>query len=91
MLRPEKVVSGRLFTLQRLPSPRKETRFSCSISKKVVGKAVDRNRMRRRTRAAFRGVAKPGLFVIHIKKPALLISYKEVVEELRTLVEKMAQ
>jgi hypothetical protein len=47
--------------------------------------------MRRRTRAAFRGVAKPGLFVIQIKKSALLAGHTEIVEELRTLGEKIAQ
>ncbi len=90
-LRPVKTVSGRFFTLQSLPFLGSKLRFSCSISKKVAVRAVDRNRARRRVRAAFRSVARPGLFVIQIKKSALTASYTEITEELRALTEKMTQ
>lgn len=90
-LRPVKIISGRFFTLQKLPFLGGKTRFSCSISKKVAVKAVDRNRARRRVRAAFRAITKPGLFVIQIKKPALVASYTEIIDELRALTEKMAR
>jgi ribonuclease P protein component len=90
-LRPVKTVSGRFFTLQRLSSLGNETRFSCSISKKIAPRAVDRNRARRRVRAAFRLIGRSGLFVIQIKKPALLAHYTELTEELRALSERLKQ
>lgn len=84
------MASGRLFNIQKLPYSGSEARFSCSISKKVASKATERNRVRRRVRAAFRDVAKgPGLFVIVIKKPALLAAYDELREELKLAYSKI--
>lgn len=89
-LRPLKTVSGKLFTVQRLPYSESDTRFSCVVSKKVVPKAVDRNRAKRRARAAFKEVwPEAGLYVVHVKKLALSANFKELCSELSMLLEKL--
>lgn len=89
-LRPEKVISGVFFSVQRLPSSGQKGQFSCTISKKVAPKAVDRNKARRRARAALRSMGDlRGLYVIHIKKPALTASYARIVEELRAQLARL--
>ncbi len=89
--KPEKAASGRLFTIQRLPFQGDTARFSCVVSKKVARTAVDRNRVRRRVRAAFRPLVVTGLFVIHIKKPALAAPFTEIARELAELSKKVTQ
>lgn len=88
-LRPEKAASGRFFTIQRLAGTGDQFRFSCVVSKKVAQKAVDRNRVRRQARAAFRHLALSGLFVIHVKKPALSVTFQELREEVGVLAKKL--
>lgn len=82
-----KVVSGKLFSLAAL-SFAGIPRFSCSVSKKVAHRAVDRNRAKRRARAAFLNVASKarGLYLVTIKKPALAAPFSSLEEELRMLL-----
>ncbi len=87
-LRPEKTVMGRFFAIQRL-SQAETLRFSCIISKKVAQKAVERNRIRRRVRALFREAAKPGLFVIRVKKQACDAEFQELRKEITSLIMKL--
>jgi len=80
---------GGLFSLSVSPA---ETAagFACVVSKKVAVKAVDRNLIKRRVRAAIYGSlkqAQPGSYMFHAKKQAKDASYIEIEQDVRTLME----
>jgi len=70
-------------------SPSDETKLIISVSKKVAKKAVVRNKIKRRVRAAFRGVSsnlKTGTYMFIARTGSEKIKGKELKEELSRLI-----
>ena len=69
-----------------------ERKFSVSVSKKVAGRAVDRNRIRRRVYSVLRdvkdGVKKPAFIMIIPKRECQSIKIVEIRNELLSLLNK---
>ena len=68
-------------------------RFAVVASKARVGGAVERNRAKRRLRAAFSGVEKKGApltVVLYSKKSALTAEFKRLVETLTKILDAVA-
>jgi ribonuclease P protein component len=85
------------FVLEAKPRQQEESarqaRFGFTVTKRL-GKAVDRNRIKRRLRAAVRDVqmhhAKPGYdYVIVARSPALETAYATLVEDLEKALERV--
>ena len=73
-----------------LPSSQ-STRFTSVVSKKITRHAVDRNRIKRRTREAVRSVEwsqKPHLVILYPTQAVAKISFEEIVADLQALVKK---
>ena len=70
-----------------------EPKFACVVSKKVARKAVDRNRLKRRCRAAgaalLPSLIEPLVIVIYPKIGVLTVSFTELRRSLEALLVKM--
>jgi len=89
-IRALKTVSSRFFTMRHISSGGGACRFSCTISKKVLSKATERNRVKRRVRAALKEVLPvEGVYVIQIKPPAVDAPYTTLTQEGRHLFNKL--
>ncbi|WKZ26300.1 MAG: ribonuclease P protein component [Candidatus Paceibacterota bacterium] len=70
----------------------KQSRFSFSISSKVSGNAVDRNKLRRRGYAAVKDLIlqiKPGFLAVFVlKKGAEKLNFEEYKKEIEDLLKK---
>lgn len=68
--------------------------FATVVSKKVVRRAVERNRIKRRIRAIFRdlihAIPDPFVCIVHAKTGAGRLSYHELRIEVEDLVRKMS-
>ena len=88
-----RVASGRLFTTFVLPNGLSNNRLGISVSKKVAKSAVVRNRLRRRTKEAYRGLAprmhQDGHDIVVIPKPeAITAGFAEIVASLTHLLKR---
>jgi ribonuclease P protein component len=75
------------------PNTRDEPRFGFTVTKQI-GKAVERNRIRRRLKAAVKDVqmahAKPDFdYVLIARRPALTSAYTALVSDLVTALERV--
>jgi ribonuclease P protein component len=71
--------------------PAKQTKIACVVSKKTLPHAVDRNRVRRRVRAAFSsvpGLPSPLTLVFTARPGADKASFDSLSRDVRSLVEK---
>lgn len=87
---------GRFFTLALvLRNDTKGPRAACIVSKKVATRAVDRNLIKRRARAALapalRGVSVSLSIALYAKKDALHASYKEVADDIAHLMSRVTR
>jgi ribonuclease P protein component len=89
------VLKGRIshsavFSLRVAPSDGKITRFSVVVPKKVLAKATDRNKLKRRTLAIIKTlyptIKKPVLAVFFAKKGADALTSKQIETEIKTLL-----
>jgi len=85
-------VSGTYLSIAMAPmNGLTEPKFTCVVSKKVSPKAVERNRLKRRCREAFRPLLRdlpPVAFIIYPKRVALDVPFAELSREMATLVGK---
>ena len=81
--------SGRLIAVRSAPNDRAQSRYAYAISKRV-GKAVVRNKARRRLREALRSLAVREGFdiVITVRPPAAQASFQELKAELARLLQR---
>lgn len=66
---------------------------ACVISKKIAARAVDRNRVKRRCRAALLPLLpalSPARYVFYAKKEAVRAESGEIARDLQKLVERLA-
>lgn len=67
-------------------------KFACVVSKKVASKAVERNLIKRRSRAALQkhltGTA-PGSYVFYAKKDAAGASFASVEKDIKNLLSQL--
>lgn len=89
--RPVKRAAGALFSISAGPSPDGKPRFSCVVSKKVSPKAVDRNAVKRRARAAVRGLGyvPPLAVVLTARRESARASYAEIRTDIEQLFSKI--
>lgn len=90
-IKPEKRIHGALFSLSIAPAP-SGVRFACTVSKKVSGKAVVRNLIKRRCRAAIRECEQAGLqgraLVFTAKKETAAAGYADIKNDVTHLLRK---
>lgn len=83
---------GKFFSLLVAPLPADHPKFAIAVSKKVALKAVDRNKIKRRTRSAlqkcFRSVSKPAAFVLYAKADAKKAEFSEIQRDVEALFSK---
>lgn len=86
--RPARRFSGTFFSLAVAPSRDGKTRFACVVSKKVSPKAVVRNTVKRRARAAANEAARgasPVTLVLTAKHPAASAGYSDIKADIGAL------
>jgi ribonuclease P protein component len=88
-------IHGAYLTLsvsEHVKNPISKPKFACVVSKKIAARAVDRNRIRRRCREAFRtlcnGRTDPRSFICYAKKEAAAASYDDIRSDLRDLLSR---
>jgi ribonuclease P protein component len=89
-LTPEKRQSSGLFSLIVAKTPGKSA-LACTVSKKVSPRAADRNRVKRRMRAAMRAFLPfppETSFIVIAKKAAVDATYAQVEHDLRQLMSR---
>lgn len=67
------------------------SRFTSVVSKKIARHAVDRNRIKRRTREAVRSVGwsqKPHLVILYPTQGVARLPFEEIVADLQALIKK---
>ena len=74
-----------------LPAGATVPQWTCVVSKKVMRRAVDRNRAKRQCRAAFMETRKdmplsPLAYIVHVKSAARSAAYSELLSDIRTLL-----
>jgi ribonuclease P protein component len=89
--RPTRRVSGALFSLSVSPGGA-GVRFACVVSKKVSMKAVVRNLVKRRSRAAWLKVAgrvPAGVYLLHAKRESASALYADIEKDIKGLVGRL--
>src|SRR3989338_7426916 len=91
---PLRRVSNELFSVALWPLRQKtEILYTCVVSKKTLRGAVDRNRLKRRCREAFRTCAipfrGPCAIVVDPKRAALEVSFEDMRASLASLLGKL--
>jgi len=83
---------GRFFTLTVAKSSDGQPHFACIVSKKTAHRAHERNRIKRRCRAAVREISprEPFAFVFTAKRSALDAEYAEILTDVRSLFVKVS-
>lgn len=83
--------SGPFFVVRAAPNTLGRTRWAFAVGRKALAKATDRNRLRRRLRAAAAeaGVDASADVVVVARREALLAPYTEVVGEIQRLCMKL--
>jgi ribonuclease P protein component len=80
---------GKLFSLLVAPLSGDYPKFAIVVSKKIAKKAVDRNKIKRRTRNAllkcFRSVSKPSALVLYAKPDAKNAEFSELLRDVEAL------
>lgn len=80
--KPARRINGRFFTLLIGPAASESAKLACVVSKKVSARAVVRNSIKRRCRAALRGklanIKKPQILVFYAKSAAAQASFADV-------------
>lgn len=84
---------GELFSITVAPGETRPTlRYACIVSKKIARKAVDRNRIKRKCRAALeregKTISKPLTVLVYAKAGAVHASSQEVLREIQSLLRK---
>ncbi|OGG57946.1 ribonuclease P protein component [Candidatus Kaiserbacteria bacterium RIFCSPHIGHO2_01_FULL_55_17] len=87
-------VSGALFALSVSPLLKAQgPKFTCVVPKKVAPKAVQRNLIKRRCRAAvrthIRRVTTPTALIFRARKGILGAPYADIDKDIRTLVDRL--
>jgi ribonuclease P protein component len=71
----------------------KEAKFACIVSKKIAVRAVDRNRIRRLCREAFRAASQqtdsPLAFVFYAKKESKTATFQNVASDVKQLLSQI--
>ncbi len=88
--KPTRRINGRFFTLLIGPAFGEVVKYAAVVSKKTAQKAVSRNLIKRRCRAAIRGehsgAAKPCSLVFYAKSSAKDASFAEIREDVKKLL-----
>jgi ribonuclease P protein component len=88
--KPAKRFAGALFILTAAPNPRPVVQFACVVSKKISPKAVVRNTIKRRARAAVRSLdLSPLILVLTAKSDARSASFDEIRRDIGKLVARL--
>lgn len=89
-LKPKKRLHGIVFSLSVAPlSASTRAKFACVVSKRIASRAVDRNTLKRRCRAALQPVSaqlSPAAYVFTAKREAAAASYAAVREDIQSLL-----
>ena len=89
-LKPQKRIHGALFSLSIGPS--EQLSAACVVSKKVSSKAVVRNRVKRRARAAYAKLLRPlreGAYLFYAKASAAEAPYREIEADMSALLSRV--
>ena len=89
--KPARRLSGALFSLSATAGG-KSARFGIVVSKKVAVKAVDRNLIKRRIRAALHkraGTVPPGTYVLVAKRDAAKASNADIERDIAALTARL--
>ncbi len=84
---------GKLFSLLVAPLPGTHPKFAVVASKKVAVKAVDRNKIKRRTRSVLAkariSISKPLALILYAKADIKKAEYGEIVSDIEALFSKI--
>ncbi|MBI3115611.1 MAG: ribonuclease P protein component [Candidatus Kerfeldbacteria bacterium] len=87
VVRAGRSLAGRTLVLHVLPTAAPQPRFAILVSSHVAKRAVDRNRVKRRIRAALAGLQSnlpPGLaLLVRVRRAALSRTTAELTQEIR--------
>lgn len=92
-LKTTKRLQGAYFTLSYSLKDGSKAGFSCVVSKKTAAKAVERNLIKRRCRAAALPLVRTlpgGMYICTAKKGASIATYRDLAADIRSLLSKVA-
>lgn len=93
-VRPTRRIHGALFSVAVLPLPSSAAKVAVVVSKKISAKAVERNKIQRRARAALRSVLPqlpPAGYLFTAKREARTAEYEDVARDIAQLAHKLVQ